>query len=76
MLKEQYRMHAEIRAFPSAHFYNNEIVDAEAIKVRRGGVLSSRAGVLTFFDLAFSKEVQYSSNEKSKCNPKEGIFVW
>lgn len=27
----QYRMHPEIRRFPSAHFYNNQLTDGEGL---------------------------------------------
>ena len=34
MLNQQYRMHAEICEFPSAHFYGGELFTAEAVKKR------------------------------------------
>lgn len=35
MLKVQYRMHPAIRTFPSAYFYNNELVDADSVLLRQ-----------------------------------------
>ncbi|OAE18217.1 hypothetical protein AXG93_4011s1000 [Marchantia polymorpha subsp. ruderalis] len=52
MLSTQYRMHPEIREFPSAHFYNNLITDGPGMKGIRKAVfhIESYLEPYVFFD--------------------------
>ncbi|XP_041011568.1 probable helicase MAGATAMA 3 isoform X3 [Juglans microcarpa x Juglans regia] len=76
MLKTQYRMHPEIRSFPSREFYAESLEDGPNIEV-----LTSRAwheyhcfGPFCFFDLHEGKESKLSGSE-SWVNVDEAEFV-
>ncbi|KAG6711208.1 hypothetical protein I3842_05G042000 [Carya illinoinensis] len=76
MLKTQYRMHPEIRSFPSREFYAQSLEDGPNIEV-----LTSRAwheyhcfGPFCFFDLHEGKESKLSGSE-SWVNVDEAEFV-
>lgn len=58
MLSTQYRMHPEIREFPSAHFYNNLITDGPGLKGSRKAIFhrESYLGPYVFFDVVDGKE--------------------
>jgi superfamily I DNA and/or RNA helicase len=44
MLSTQYRMHPEIRAFPSAHFYGGLLTDGEGVsRASRGAPFHERS---------------------------------
>ncbi|KAG6555775.1 hypothetical protein Mapa_003016 [Marchantia paleacea] len=58
MLSTQYRMHPEIREFPSAHFYDNLITDGPGLKGSRKAIFhrESYLGPYVFFDVVDGKE--------------------
>ncbi|KAL3682269.1 hypothetical protein R1sor_000291 [Riccia sorocarpa] len=58
MLSTQYRMHPEIRQFPSAHFYDNLITDGPGLKATRKAIFHREAylGPFVFFDVTDGEE--------------------
>lgn len=76
MLKEQYRMHPEIRSFPSREFYNEELQDGPDVKIQ-----TQRAwhefrcfGPFCFFDIHEGEESQ-PSGSGSRVNIDEVEFI-
>ncbi|KAL1802102.1 hypothetical protein ACET3Z_030749 [Daucus carota] len=76
MLKTQYRMHPEIRSFPSKEFYKEALEDGPAVEseTRRAWHIYSCFGPFCFFDLHEGKESQ-PSNSGSWENVDEAEFV-
>lgn len=77
MLTIQFRMHPQIRAFPSDQFYEGAITDHSTIGVRSPPLtISNLARVFTsrmvFFDIQDSEEIL---DNKSKCNLEEADFT-
>ena len=75
VLNVQYRMHPMIRHFPSAYFYDGQLVDGPNVKSRTEDVLTGDGclGPLRFFDVAGGGEARTSSgsltneSEAKKC---------
>lgn len=76
MLKTQYRMHPEIRSFPSKEFYNGELEDGldVADKTKRLWHKYRCFGPFCFFDIHEGKETQ-PSGSGSWVNVDEVDFV-
>ncbi|XP_034220351.1 probable helicase MAGATAMA 3 isoform X8 [Prunus dulcis] len=74
MLKMQYRMHPEIRSFPSREFYSESLEDGPNIKeqTKRSWHDYRCFGPFCFFDLHEAKE---SEDSGSKSNDAEVEFV-
>ncbi|TRY53338.1 Sen1p/ NAM7 like superfamily I RNA helicase [Cryptosporidium tyzzeri] len=74
MLSVQYRMHPQISAFPSKHFYDGELHDYK-------GILKTRVPVVTWQDIPIFKPFTFFSvnseeeQGKSISNPLEADFV-
>jgi len=75
MLTRQYRMHAEIRSFPSMHFYDNLLVDDDKSVANRRLLDSSVASgdphnlitsQVSFFDIDFSQGTLFTPQTKQK----------
>ncbi|KAG0553297.1 hypothetical protein KC19_12G000100 [Ceratodon purpureus] len=70
MLNTQYRMHPEIRRFPSAHFYNNQLTDGLAEGSRKAPFHNEWCfAPYVFFDVVDGRQRIGSSN--SLCNDAE-----
>jgi Superfamily I DNA and RNA helicases and helicase subunits len=69
-LYEQYRMVANIRKFPSLHFYGDRLTDSKSVQERKFPPYLSKLQErnLLFIDLKFSKETmeEYSFYNKSE----------
>ncbi|KAK1384450.1 putative helicase MAGATAMA 3 [Heracleum sosnowskyi] len=76
MLKTQYRMHPEIRSFPSKEFYKEALEDGPSVGIEttRTWHRYSCFGPFCFFDLHEGKESQ-TSNSGSRENVDEAEFV-
>ncbi|KAI4312515.1 hypothetical protein MLD38_037321 [Melastoma candidum] len=76
MLKEQYRMHPEIRSFPSKEFYNEELEDGPDVIIQTGRIWHQFRcfGPFCFFDIVDGKESQ-PSGSGSRVNVDEVEFV-
>ncbi|PKI50261.1 probable helicase MAGATAMA 3 [Punica granatum] len=76
MLREQYRMHPQIRSFPSREFYNNELEDGPDISTQteRAWHVCQCFGPFCFFDIHEGKESQ-PSGSGSRVNIDEVDFV-
>lgn len=76
MLKTQYRMHPEIRSFPSMEFYNNSLEDGEGVKIQteRDWHRYRCFGPFSFFDIHEGKEAR-PSGSGSWVNVEEVDFV-
>ncbi|KAK4777605.1 hypothetical protein SAY87_017792 [Trapa incisa] len=76
MLKEQYRMHPQIRSFPSREFYNNELEDGPDISTQteRAWHAFRCFGPFCFFDIHEGKESQ-PSGSGSRINIDEVEFI-
>ena len=79
-LTVQYRMHAQIRKFPSLTFYKDQLTDADSIVTRESKPefemfrrLNEGFERCFFFDLINSQERQDGS---SKINDSEAIFTF
>jgi len=76
MLAIQYRMNPVIRQFPSDHFYEGNLQDADAVLTRAeesySRSIAQSYGRLTFYDIKYGKE---SSKETSKCNYDEADYA-
>ncbi|CAI2368004.1 unnamed protein product [Moneuplotes crassus] len=80
MLSVQYRMHPEIRSFPSDQFYDSRITDGENVILRKTGRMGKFANRLMFYDLCYSQEGGLLSDtsesmSKSKSNRDEADFI-
>lgn len=76
MLHVQYRMHPEIRLFPSLHFYDNLLQDGPNVKESSYTLpihSDERFGVYKFYDLLGEESTPTGSN--SLRNSKEAQFV-
>nr|XP_043622899.1 probable helicase MAGATAMA 3 [Erigeron canadensis] len=64
MLKTQYRMHPEIRSFPSSEFYNGELEDGMDVKDKTKRLWHKYRcfGPFCFFDIHEGKETQPSGS--------------
>lgn len=70
----QYRMHPEIREFPSAHFYENQLQDGSALLDGRKAVFHENkySGPYAVFDVVEGYEkVRHQSTSQSLCNEAE-----
>ncbi|RYR17418.1 hypothetical protein Ahy_B03g062170 isoform A [Arachis hypogaea] len=76
MLKTQYRMHPEIRSFPSSEFYEDALVDGDDVKMRtqREWHQYRCFGPFCFFDVHEGKETR-PSGSGSWINTEEVDFV-
>ncbi|OIW13193.1 hypothetical protein TanjilG_17549 [Lupinus angustifolius] len=76
MLKTQYRMHPEIRSFPSREFYENSLEDGDDVKLRteRDWHRYRCFGPFCFFDIHEGKETK-PSGSGSWINNEEVDFV-
>ncbi|KAF8026353.1 hypothetical protein BT93_F2981 [Corymbia citriodora subsp. variegata] len=76
MLKEQYRMHPEIRSFPSREFYNEELQDGPDVKIQTQRVWHEFRcfGPFCFFDIHEGEESQ-PSGSGSRVNIDEVEFI-
>ncbi|MED6209266.1 hypothetical protein PIB30_053081 [Stylosanthes scabra] len=76
MLKTQYRMHPEIRSFPSSEFYEDALVDGDDVKIRtqRDWHQYRCFGPFCFFDVHEGKETR-PSGSGSWINAEEVDFV-
>ncbi|BAT74038.1 hypothetical protein LR48_Vigan464s000400 [Vigna angularis] len=76
MLKTQYRMHPEIRSFPSSEFYGDSLQDGDEVKSRtiRAWHDYRCFGPFCFFDIHEGKETQ-PSGSGSWINIEEVDFV-
>ncbi|KAF1876481.1 hypothetical protein Lal_00021195 [Lupinus albus] len=76
MLKTQYRMHPEIRSFPSREFYENSLEDGDDVKFRteRDWHRYRCFGPFCFFDIHEGKETK-PSGSGSWINVEEVDFV-
>ena len=78
MLTEQYRMHCDIRRFPSEMFYDNLITDGINISQRQLEPVLIKLGEkfkrIVFFDLA--KSIESSEFKKSKLNEMESVWTF
>ncbi|KAL1366258.1 hypothetical protein HN51_014103 [Arachis hypogaea] len=76
MLKTQYRMHPEIRSFPSSEFYEGALVDGDDVKMRtqRDWHQYRCFGPFCFFDVHEGKETR-PSGSGSWINAEEVDFV-
>ncbi|KAI3853074.1 hypothetical protein MKX03_020069 [Papaver bracteatum] len=77
MLKTQYRMHPEIRHFPSEEFYSNELQDGEEVKEQtiRPWHDFKCFGPFCFFDIEDGVESGSEDTDQSKVNFDEVEFV-
>ena len=75
VLKTQYRMHPEIRAFPSSQFYEEALEDGPDVaeKTKREWHAHAALGPFTFWDVAGREEIPPGSG--SYCNPQEAALV-
>ncbi|KAL5074592.1 hypothetical protein RYX36_013576 [Vicia faba] len=76
MLKTQYRMHPEIRSFPSEEFYGNSLEDGDGVKLQtvRDWHEYRCFGPFSFFDIHEGEEAKPSGNG-SWMNVAEVDFV-
>ncbi|XP_061373164.1 probable helicase MAGATAMA 3 isoform X2 [Gastrolobium bilobum] len=76
MLKTQYRMHPEIRSFPSREFYGDSLEDGDDIKLRTGRAWHEYRcfGPFCFFDIHEGREAR-PSGSGSWINVEEVDFV-
>ncbi|KAI6705387.1 hypothetical protein NL676_008349 [Syzygium grande] len=76
MLKQQYRMHPEIRSFPSREFYNEELEDGPDVKIQTQRVWHEFRcfGPFCFFDIHEGQESQ-PSGSGSRVNIDEVEFI-
>ena len=77
MLQIQYRMHQNIRMFPSRQFYDDRVQDHESIARRSlspplAKILQLLGGRVIFFDIIDSQE---HAEDRSKCNADEAEFT-
>jgi hypothetical protein len=79
MLKEQYRMHPEIRHFPSLKFYNGELRDGKSIFEEKKTIsvinLFKKVEHYQFYDLKFGEEKK-STKTNSMYNEVEIDFIF
>ena len=77
MLRMQYRMHSQIRHFPSKQFYENRVVDGEGVDVvtKRAWHAKRIFGPFYFFDLEHGEETQPGGSTGSRVNVREAEFV-
>ncbi|KAK6589089.1 hypothetical protein RS030_233544 [Cryptosporidium xiaoi] len=74
MLGVQYRMHPDISAFPSKHFYDGELMDYEGIVKTRKPIIPWE-GIPIFKPLTFFSVNSEEDQGKSISNPIEAEFV-
>eukprot|EP00727_Mastigamoeba_balamuthi_P011263 m51a1_g676 putative splicing endonuclease positive effector (3357) ;mRNA; f:269460-283890 len=74
MLTVQYRMHPEISKFPSLHFYDDKLENAECVRSKEYDVPFYQKGFspFAFFDLPWSREMTVA---RSKKNQTEAEYV-
>eukprot|EP01105_Mastigella_eilhardi_P025617 TRINITY_DN701_c0_g3_i9.p1 TRINITY_DN701_c0_g3~~TRINITY_DN701_c0_g3_i9.p1 ORF type:complete len:1061 (-),score=229.16 TRINITY_DN701_c0_g3_i9:484-3666(-) len=78
MLTVQYRMHWDIRQFPSEHFYQGRLVDAPTITKETHTApfhADPRYGPFMFFDVVRSTETRGSAAGTSHANAMEAAVV-
>ena len=77
MLRTQYRMHSQIRHFPSAQFYDNQVVDGEGVDTVTARAWHAKRifGPFFFFDLEHGEETQPGGSTGSRVNVREAEFV-
>ncbi|XP_047319403.1 probable helicase MAGATAMA 3 [Impatiens glandulifera] len=77
MLKTQYRMHPEIRSFPSKEFYNGELEDGPDLEIqtKRAWHKYKCFGPFCFFDIHEGRDSQPSGVGGSSVNEDEVEFV-
>ena len=77
MLRMQYRMHSHIRHFPTANFYDNQVVDGEGVDelTKRAWHAKRIFGPFFFFDLEHGEETQPGGSAGSRVNVREAEFV-
>lgn len=75
MLSIQYRMHPEIRRFPSSYFYHDKLVDGDGFKplALRGAFASFRP--VTFIDLSRSQEEKQKTSFSNEAEAEHVVAL-
>ncbi|CAM6095945.1 unnamed protein product [Calypogeia fissa] len=77
MLSTQYRMHPEIRQFPSAHFYDDLITDGEGLNAARKAIFHREPsfGPYVFFNVVDGQESSKGSSASQSLSNQAEVSV-